>query len=321
MRRLFGAAVAFIAGASCGQEAGGGSCPERVILYDPTFVDPPKECVEPEVLAAACSIPNQICDQTDPCFSLSAQTEQYAKFRLSSIDLGSPRGAIVEPDDFVRAVSPRCLGGTEKLNILLWYDWTSKKLIIGGGYPLGSNGHFDFASGTAAVTPAICSTSNAVSMNVAPVVVPLIFDPENYLHPDSIPVLIIPIYGATVGAFVLHDVEIHGTYLNTCNRCIGSWNSADACSGKTGWKACAGFSAKIAVEDAERVSLSETTCQTLCATLALRPEDIEFGHCKRDARGVLLAKGDACLSGAGCGDAFDVGATFAASSVEIDNHP
>jgi hypothetical protein len=143
--------------------------------------------------------------------------------------------------------------------------------------------------------------------------------PIYYVTSTATQLIILPISGGAV----------KGLHFSNNGNCVGSLDTTalnaqcadDANCAK--WKTDASIAGYITLEQADKVSVpllttADGTPKTLCVLLSGDPGP----KCKRDASNAIAYKGDYCStskSAGGCADSVWMAATFAASSVNIND--
>lgn len=289
----------------------------------PNPIDPPIGCGPAASGAPACSSTKGVetCPTDTACMATVKQTDAVRNHRIGRLRIWAPMPLlsltpiVVDPN-----ISARCAnGGSETFNWLLRFSGTT--LRTGPARPTtGTTYTFMDETFTGTSAASICpgfvgpsaplplraeSTSvivSGVSASTAP-----------------IPALNATIFDSTGMPLVLplRDVRFKFGNLSDPN-CVGSWNKNYWCDGDTlGWTDGGSIVAKISVEDADRVPIRSAGCQSLCAILVNDATKTEGKACKRGSDGKVLAKGDACISGEGCNDAWLFSATFSSYGVNI----
>ena len=212
------------------------------------------------------------------------------------------------------------LTGLGTFNWLLEFDTTSGMLRTGGALPRTDprQGYcfLDEMVGGFPVQPvtvAYQGDGGVLSADVGDIQVPIYTDLAATETPILLPLKAARVTQATLSA----DNNCMGTYnaegLLPPDRCLPSRDIPTFVEG-------AALEGHIILEDADQV-LVEDLNQSLCVVLA--GTDAQYndnGKCARDASGAILFKGDYCSttgSDGGCQDAVKLGATFAASAVDI----
>lgn len=213
------------------------------------------------------------------------------------------------------------LTGLGTFNWLLQFDTTAGMVKTGGALPrTDPRAGYCFITDTIGTTPiapvnvAFTASGGAMAADVGDIQVPIYTD----LAATEAPILL-PLKGARVSQLALSaDNNCVGTYnaegLLPADRCLPNKEHPAFVDGAT-------LEGYIILEDADQV-LVEDVNQTLCVLLGglTSGDGGEPNRCKRDASGAIELKGDFCsttLSAGGCADSFMLGATFAASAVEI----
>lgn len=214
------------------------------------------------------------------------------------------------------------LTGLGTFNWLLQFDTTAGMVKTGGALPRVNprEGYCflnDTFGGTAIAPVNIATTTDAtgaMSAEIGDIQVPIFED----LTASGLPI-ILPLKGARVTQQVLSaDNNCIGTYnaegLLPVDRCLPSKDIPAFIDGAT-------LEGYIILEDADQVLVADVN-QTLCVLLGgtAAGDGGSPIRCKRDATGAIELKGDFCSttqSAGGCQDSFMLGATFAASAVEI----
>lgn len=211
------------------------------------------------------------------------------------------------------------LKGSGTFSWLLQFDTATQKLITGGAIP------------TTDPTAGYCFVNQMLdTTQVAPITVDAPIDADGKFSVTKGDKVVVPIFVGTVDTFVLlplRDAKITNAQISADNNCIGKYNSdtlktADGCqptADVSRYTNGGSIDAYITLEDADATVITSTKA-SLCVLLTGDTDGAKPAHCKRDANGKLIAKGDWCdatNSAGGCQDSFQLGADFAASAVKI----
>lgn len=297
-------------------------------------------CGGDDTSASTTAPATQDCAQTEPlctvgeCVSLADNTGK-TKFglRMSQLTVTKPEvlttvtvGKIVS--DGVRLNLLDCrLNGQGTFNWLLELDTAAGTLTTGGALPQADpTKGYCFVDSTVgpfaiqSVTVPAPVVDGKFSAEVGNVLVPIYLQ----IDPPGTPI-ILPLRGG----------RISEATLSADNNCIGSYNTegllpVDRCLPSQEIPAFidgASLDGYITLEDADQV-IVEDVQQSLCVLLAGPDPDGMYNdggtpkRCKRDAADAIVLQGDWCAitdapADAGCADSFALGATFAASGVQI----
>jgi len=285
--------------------------------------------------------PEASCEQTNPlCTAVESEcvalfdNRERTKFGLRMAQLtitkpdilaGPAIGKVVS--DAVRMNLQQCrLNGTGTFSWLIEFDTMTGTARTGGALPQA-----DPTKGYCFVD----TTVGAFPIQAIEVPAPITdgrFDAD-------VGDLIVPIYlgadpGGTPITLPLHQAKLSDGTVTADNNCIGRYNA----EGLDPDNLCladdvnptfingAKLTAFITIEEADSVEV-EDLGQSLCVILSGDANTYGDGgdpisHCLRDAGGAINLKGDWCAATnsaatASCQDAFQLGAEFAASAVEI----
>lgn len=274
------------------------------------------------------------CAQTDQACAgggCVALTDNSGK---TSFGLRMSQLTVTKPAALTTAIVDNIVGGGVRMNLescrltglgtfnwLLQFDTTAGMVKTGGALPrTDPRAGYCFINSTIGMTPiapvnvAYTMDAGAMTAEVGDIQVPIYTD----LAATEAPILL-PLKGARVSQLGL----------SADNNCVGTYNAegllpSDRClpdSDHPAFVDGATLEGYIILEDADQV-LVEDINQTLCVLLGgtASGDGGSPNRCKRDAMGAIELQGDFCsttLSAGGCADAFTLGATFAASAVEI----
>jgi hypothetical protein len=240
------------------------------------------------------------------------QTTARSELRIGHLRLQKPEAMLsltsiaIDPD-----VSAHCANeGTEQLSWLLRIERNS--LTTGSAHPSVDGKTFVFANDSVGTSE--CDGFVAKPVPIAPVTVAAAHLDNAFVA--MVPALNIANYKAG-HAWPLREVRIEVS--DTTNpSCVGRWNPKWWCDGDSlGWTDGGRMTAKLALEDADRIILKSAGCQSLCAILVNDALKTEGKVCKRGPDGKIPEYGDACIGGTSCKNAFELVATFSAYGVDI----
>jgi hypothetical protein len=266
---------------------------------------------------ATCSSTANVATCASGCMATATGGGDVRHMRIGRLRVVAPDSLLALTPVWIDPhVSARCFnGGTEALSVLLSFDLTTRRLVVGSARP-SVDGAFRFAS-EAVETDARCPRSAGASIAVAPIALGLAVSARGF-RTELAPSLALAIFNST-GSDVLplRDVSLSGTFSSAS--CIGQWGARTWCDGTTlGWTDTPGLlQAKILADEADRVFIREAGCQTLCAILVNDATKVVDKHCKRNVDGSMPELGDTCVGGVTCRNAFRLAARFGAYAVEI----
>jgi hypothetical protein len=219
-------------------------------------------------------------------------------------------------------VNPKCdNNGNESLNWMLRYDTAAKSLSTGGAGKSTDGVTFAMSHDTvdASALDAICPgfKGPAFPIKLDPATASFFTETDGTFTAAAIGKLNIPIYDGAIPILLpLSEAVIKHARVSADGACIGSWASQYWCDGDTlGWTTGGAITAKILVEDADRVPVKTAGCQSLCAILVNDASKVSGKLCKRGADGKIPAVGDSKVFAPN--DSFLFSATFAAYGVKI----
>lgn len=275
------------------------------------------------------------CAQTDPACQGGGCVALVDNAGKTTFGLRMSQLTVTRPPALTTDIVDNIVGGGVRMNLetcgltgqgtfnwLLQFDTTTQTVKTGGALPrVDPREGYCFINDMIGVTPIapvnVAYTMDAggtMSAEVGDIQVPIYTD----IEAAGIPILL-PLKGARVSQQVLSaDNNCIGTYnaegLLPSDRCLPDENHPLFIDGAT-------LEGYIILEDADQV-LVEDVNQTLCVLLGglSSGDGGDPNRCKRDATGAIELKGDFCSttqSAGGCQDSFTLGATFAASAVEI----
>lgn len=302
------------------------SCGGRLTETAPSDVDSGPEVSASEPRCGAV-VPSVACPSTSEvatcpggsCMAQAIPSDGRSTFRIAFLHFERNIGLL--PDlDFSNELRARCMDkGSEALNWVFEIDRSRSTLRTGPA--VSSDGKryslldTKVTSNPDALCPGFAGTEN---LEVRPVEAVARFGPNGYFGSDPIPyaALTIASPAGTVAVLRLHDLVLSG-WTSAGDTCIGRWNAPAWCGATQGWTSlCAGISAKILVEDAERMPLPSSKCRSVCSVLA-DAKHSDGLHCVRGADGAIGEIGDACVGGTGCKNAFEVRAAYGAYAVAL----
>ena len=233
----------------------------------------------------------------------------------TGIVAGIVAGAVTQAD-------PSCnLTGSGTFSWLIQFDLTAGKIKTGGAKPVA-----DPTTGYAFVNEMLGGIA------VAPIEYDVKPDASGAFSVTTGKDLVVPIFlDAKATQYVLLPLKqarlTMGT-LSASQNCIGHYNAEgldfnNACLAddkQSSFVTGAKLDGLITLEDADQVvvsSLQETLCVLLAGNMGVAGPN-GYKVCARDANMKITFQGDACSTGAGCGDAMSLAADFAASSVQIN---
>lgn len=221
------------------------------------------------------------------------------------------------------------LQGNGTFSWLLDFDIANKKLTTGGAKPVTDpRGGYSFVNETvkgfdlkpltldAPVTDGAFSASAPGTTLIVPI----------YLDAGASDVVLLP----------LHDVAIKNATLSSDNNCIGKYNAdtldpvnsclPDDSAGQSYFTDGASLDGFVTIEESDTVivsALNQSLCVLLSGDASANGNGASPNQCKRDANNKIELKGDWCAATnaaatADCADAFQLGASFAASAVKIN---
>lgn len=256
-------------------------------------------------------------------------------FRMAQITYAKPDAF---SDGLIKSVlsaaelpnDPAChLPGNGTVSWLLRFDPAAGTLTTGGSKPVPSpSGPYSFVAETV--------QSGALSLSLAPVVLSSPLQP-GCLFSSSAGDLVFPMYvdlsASQLIPLPLRQVAFKGG-LSAGYGCIGRYNAEglDPVAGclpdstHSPFVDGAGFSGYINLEEADQVTV-DVLSMSLCLVLAGESSangsgESPINRCKRTSSGAIVFQGDWCAktnqpASAGCADALQVSATFAAQAVKI----
>lgn len=209
---------------------------------------------------------------------------------------------------------------------LLEFDRTNGKLKTGGAKPVAD----PFAG--------YCFV-NDTAKNITPITVDAPFTGDKFETTGDVK-LTVPIYldaaASSVVLLPLQAVKLFNATLSADNNCIGKYNAdtlsvdnnclPDEEAGISYFTDDASLQGFVTLEQADTVdvsALSQSLCVLLSGDAKTYGHDVDgVSRCTRDANDKITLKGDWCAATnaaatADCADAFQLGATFAASAVKI----
>lgn len=241
------------------------------------------------------------------------QSADRSTLRIGRLRLWKPESMLalssIEIDPHVNA---RCAnGGTESISWLL--DLRGTTLTTGSARPSDDGKTFSFATQTLAA-PTDCPGVVGRSASIAPAAVEVSRTGTGFRA--ELDALTVAAFEAGY-ALPLRDLTIEVPTMNNPS-CIGTWDPQWWCDGDSlGWTTGGRITAKLAVEDADRIPIKSAGCQSLCAILANDPMKTEGKVCKRGVDGRIAETGDACIGGDTCKNAFQFVITFAAYGIQL----
>jgi hypothetical protein len=274
-----------------------------------------------------CTIDQAKCGDPSTCLPLSENAgKDVLDFRMRRLTVLAPKQLAVDllqhlvVDNNLDLAAPECgEKGSGSFSWLIRIDRTASTLVTGGAPPSSD----PFGAGWCFARTAVSGT------DVSPAEVPVRFDGDSVIVDQPVPVLNVPIFvqGSTDNVVILplRKVHIVDLTLTANGDCIGGFNaraldsnceSADLVCAK--WKTAAALGGFVTLEDADKVTLRDFEGKTLCAYLT----SASGKTCDRDASGHITATGDYCGATdqpGGCGDAYWLAATFAASAAKIND--
>jgi hypothetical protein len=268
------------------------------------------------------------------CLALVDNTGKTDKIGLRMAQL-----AITKPVELAKGAVKAIVGNGVAMNLdqcniqgqgtfswLLEFDTTNGKLKTGGAKPVT-----DPWAGYCFV--------NETANNITPITVDAPFTAGKFETTGDVS-LTVPIYldaaASTVVLLPLQGVKISNATLSADNNCIGKYNAdtlsvdnnclPDAEAGINYFTDDASLQGYVTLEQADTVDVSALG-QSLCVLLSgdAKTYGVDVGdvkRCTRDANNKIILKGDWCSTSntaatTDCADAFQLGATFAASAVKI----
>jgi hypothetical protein len=282
-------------------------------------------CNAPCCPAASCTAADKECiglvdNKGKPSFGL----------RMAQLDITKPdaltSGIVAQiVGGAVIANNVACnLNGTATFNWLLQVDTAAQTIKTGGAKPVADmTKGYDFVNEPVAGIPVAPITFNAkIEASGAftittgqDLVVPI------YLDKDAKSVVVLP----------LKQAKFDSGTISASQNCIGHYNAEglkpeDSCIGPDEFVTAASLSGMITLEDADTVtvtSLNQSLCVLLSGSASTYGEKNTAGVtvCKRNADGKIIFEGDSCydVTTPGCKDSVALTASFAASSVLINN--
>jgi hypothetical protein len=291
-------------------------------VKDPT--NPPIEC-GPDPSIPKCSRTTEVatCPTDTACMARAKPTGTTLDFRIGRLRIWAPDALLslsalaIDPN-----VNPKCdNNGNESLNWMIRYDTAARTVLTGGAGKSTDGLSFAMSHDTidASALDAICPgfKGPATPISLAPATMPFFTESDGTFTIAPIGKLNIPIFdGAAPIILPLSEVLIKHARVSTDGACIGSWASPYWCDGDTlGWTTGGAITAKILVEDADRVPIKTAGCQSLCAILVNDASKTSGKLCKRGADGKIPAYGNSTL--VTTNDSFLLSTTFAAYGVKI----
>lgn len=283
----------------------------------------------------ACA-PKASCDAVDKeCLGLVDNTGQ-SKFGLRMSDLviskptvlGTGLVASLVTAGVIPSDATCNLNGEATFSWLLQFDTTANTLKTGGAKPVTDpTMGYDFDDEMV--------TQGSQMFHIAPVTFPVTVDSSGKFDISTGMEIIVPIYLDTMATMVvilpLQQSKLTMGTISSSHNCIGSYNAAgldpaNSCKSDAThplFNTGAGLEGIITLEDADNVTISELH-ESLCVLLAGASNGMANSAgitvCKRDANNAIIFQGDACSTEGGtCKDSISLAATFAASSVKINN--
>jgi hypothetical protein len=269
------------------------------------------------------------------CLALVDNTGKTDKIGLRMAQL-----AITKPEELAKGAVKSIVANGITMNLdkcnlqgqgtfswLLEFDTTTGKLKTGGAKPVAD----PFAG--------YCFVQDTAN-GIAPITVDAPVTAGKFETTEADLSLTVPIYldaaASSVVLLPLEGVKIFNATLSADNNCIGKYNAdtlsvdnmclPDEEAGISYFTDSASLQGFVTTEQADTVDVSALT-QSLCVLLSGDAKtygtDVNgVTKCTRDANNKILLKGDWCsttnaAATADCADAFQLGATFAASAVKI----
>lgn len=241
------------------------------------------------------------------------QSSSRSDLRIGRLRFWRPQALLsLSSIQFDPHVNARCAnGGTEALSWLLRIEGDS--LTTGSARPSIDGKTFWLATDTLA-GPSECPGFPGTAISVAPVTASLIRRDSGFSA--RIDALNIALFRDGY-ALPFRDVVIDVPAMNNPS-CIGAWNPRWWCDGDSlGWTTGGKITAKITLEDSDRIPIKPAGCQSLCAILVNDAARTDGKVCKRDGSGKLPEIGDACVGATDCKNAFAFTMTFAAYGIDL----
>lgn len=271
------------------------------------------------------------CPTDTACMAMRKQSGAKSDYRFGRLEFAAPASLLaLEGIAFTPFVNPNCVDklSGEGLNLLLRLDRSSGTIQIGGAARSVDHATFSFLgtsfdpSTYASVCPGAASAGSA-PFALAPASSCISWSTGGTsFSTGTMATLNIPIYDTPSGPpmmLPLREASLQDVTVSPDGNCIGSWQRSFFCGMSVGWTTDGAIVGKIAADDADRIVIKKVGCQSLCALLVNDSSKTDSsGHCRKDASGrVIAGLGDTCVGGAGCKNAFQFTAAFAAYGVTI----
>jgi hypothetical protein len=281
--------------------------------------------------AGTCAIATE-CGDKNTCLPLADNTGK------SKIDLRIRRLTVVAPSalasNFIQGVvvdqgitlnAKQCgEHGDGAFNWLIRIDKTAGTATTGGAPPTTDpfGVGYCFANAVAAGS----------CIHVTPITAPIMLS-GNTFSTAPVDKLNVPIFvsGDRNSLIILpiSYVAVKNVTFSADGNCIGGFNYAALdkdCNDSRGdcdrWTTAGSLGGYITLEEADQVPIPQLGGKTLCVMLTGSTPGTDGLHCKRDANNKIMFTGDFCSTTkmpGGCGDAYWMAATFAASAVKVDD--
>jgi len=299
------------------------------IPTDCTSIDPsnpPIGCTPESMGASPCTSTAKVasCPTDTACMATVKQSLPRTTHRIGRLRLWKPDALLsLAPIAFDPNVNAKCANvGTEQFSWLLTVDRSANTLTTGSARASTDGRTFALVDQTLAPSAlgSICPGFVGSSIRIAPVTTAISVTGTGFAA-APMAALNVAIYDAISDEFgvpivlPLREVSIRVPSMPDPS-CIGSWNPKYWCDGDTlGWTTGGAITAKISVEEADRVPIKSAGCQSLCAILVNDSTKTDGRVCKRGPDGKVPEIGNTCLGGASCKNAFTLSTTFGAYGV------
>ncbi len=243
------------------------------------------------------------------CMARAPQSADRSTLRIGRLRLWKPEAALaLSSFELDPSVNAQCANrGTESISWLLHLQTIT--LTTGSARPSVDGRTFSFANETLAA-PMDCPGFVGRPATIAPATVEVSRRGTGFrAHLEALNI--------AAYALPLRDLTFDVPTMNN-PACIGAWDPQWWCDADSlGWTTGGRITAKLGVEDADRIPIKAAGCQSLCAILANDAMKTGGKVCKRGIDGRIAEIGDACIGGDTCKNAFQFVITFAAYGIQL----